>query len=444
MNTHSESSLTSQRTFIKWFRAVGPYIHAFKSKVFVICISWEESESDRLRFLINDIALIQALGIKIVITYDCWSKTKAQLASMGHNVSYDERGPVVDTVTLQCFKNTLGEIRMNIEALFSSNVPNTPMTNSKIKILSGNFVNAKPVGIHNGKDYKNSGLVNKIDSEIILKALNSFAIVLIPPLGFSSTGESFYLNAESLAQGLSSELGADKLLFLVDENLLPTSFQPYPNEISQKTAREFLERQKQSEFSEILLQANTACENGVQRVHIIPSTLDGEILLELYTQNGLGLMLTKENLNYLRKAKYEDASAIHSLIKPYEIDGTLSFRGKLKIERDIKNFSVLEHDGVIYGCAGLLTNKDKNTGELYCLIIHPNYQGKGEGGKMLDYVEGEAKLKNLKKLLIKTTSAEHWFLKNGFEKSTDQLTDINALFEDNTRNSKILVKTLKN
>tara|TARA_A100001015_G_scaffold271143_1_gene324446 strand:- start:2010 stop:3344 length:1335 start_codon:yes stop_codon:yes gene_type:complete len=443
MNIHSKGPFKDSKSFLSWFRSVGPYIHAFKSKLFIICISSQNFQSNKLKSLINDIALMQALGIKIVITYNCWQKTKTQLTSLGQKMIFDEKGPVVDDLTLQCLKSSLGEMRMSIEALFSSNIPNTPMTNSKIKILSGNFVNAKPVGIHKGKDYKSAGLVNKIDGEIITRALNSSAIVLIPPLGFSATGETFSLNPEALAQELSSELEAEKLIFLVDQDLLPNYFNPYPNEISQETARSFFAESKPSEFLQVLHHANTACENGVHRVHIVPLATDGEILLELFTQNGVGLLLTKENLNYLRKATYNDVTAIHSLVNPYEKDGTLNFRGKLKIERDINNFSVLEHDGFIYGCAGLMIHNDGITGELYCLIVHPENQGRGEGGKILKHIESEARHKKLKNLLVKTTVAEHWFLKNGFESSTHASMDNNASSPNNNRKSKILKKTIK-
>jgi amino-acid N-acetyltransferase len=92
---------------------------------------------------------------------------------------------------------------------------------------------------------------------------------------------------------------------------------------------------------------------GVSRAHIVPFAMDGSALLELFTHDGVGTMVSYENLESLRQATIEDVGGILKLIEPLEADGTLVKRGRELIEREIDYFSVIEHDGVIFGCAAL-------------------------------------------------------------------------------------------
>ena len=79
-----------------------------------------------------------------------------------------------------------GEIRLDIEAAFSQGLPNTPMSHSHIRVISGNFVTARPTGVLDGVDYKHTGQVRKIDVDALKFAIEKgSSVVLLSPLGFS-------------------------------------------------------------------------------------------------------------------------------------------------------------------------------------------------------------------------------------------------------------------
>ena len=121
---------------------------------------------------------------------------------------------ITDTIALECVKEAAGEVRLDIEAAFSQGLPNTPMAHAEIRVLSGNFITARPVGIVDGVDYQHTGVVRKIAANSIVHALDTNAIVLLSPLGFSPTGEAFNLAMEDVATAVASALKADKLIFV--------------------------------------------------------------------------------------------------------------------------------------------------------------------------------------------------------------------------------------
>ncbi len=104
-----------------------------------------------------------------------------------------------------------------------------------------------------------------------------------------------------------------------------------------------------------------ACKGGVERSHIIPFAVDGSILLEVYVHDGIGTMVVDEKLESLREATVDDVGGILQLIEPFEKDGTLVKRSRTEIERDMGNYTVIEHDGVIFACAALYAYPEART-----------------------------------------------------------------------------------
>jgi amino-acid N-acetyltransferase len=125
-------------------------------------------------------------------------------------------------------------------------------------------------------------------------------------------------------------------------------------------------------------------------------------------------MLVEETLEELREASSDDVGGILALIRPLEEDGTLVRRDRSLIEREIGNFTVIEHDGVIFGCAALYAFPSQAIGEMACLAVSPQVQGRGDGERILKRIEQRARAAGLKKLFVLTTRTMHWFLKRGF------------------------------
>jgi amino-acid N-acetyltransferase len=328
------------------------------------------------------------------------------------------------------------------------------MAGATVRIVSGNFITARPVGIVDGVDFLHSGLVRKIDTAGILRSLDFGAMVLLSPFGFSPTGEAFNLTMEEVATSVAIELQADKLIFLTEvpgirkDPAAPESEDnPVNTEITLASAERMLAAlppaQQPTDTAFYLQHCVKACKAGVDRSHILPFAVDGALLLEIYVHDGIGTMVIDEKLESLREATQDDVSAILQLIEPFEKDGTLVKRDRTEIERDADHYTVVEHDGVIFACAALYPYPEERTAEMAALTVSPQSQGQGDGEKVLRRIEQRARAMGLASIFVLTTRTMHWFIKRGFQPvDPDWLPESRKRKYNFSRKSQVLVKKL--
>jgi amino-acid N-acetyltransferase len=434
--------------FVAWLRDVAPYIHSFRGKTFVIGFAGELVQKGGLEALIQDVAMLHAMGMRIVLVHGSRPQVQEQLDLRKVTSRYGTGAMsgyrITDPAALECAKEASGELRLDIEAAFSQGLPNTPMAGSRISVISGNFIIARPVGIVDGVDFMHTGLVRKVDSESIAHSLLNNKIVLMSPLGFSPTGQAFNIAYEDVATATAMAVKADKLIFLTEYNGI--------TDLDGELIKEFSLRQLEDHISgltladadlKVLLQnAIRAIKSGVSRVHLLPHDRDGALLEELFTHDGISTMIAASDIEHLREANLDDVGGILQLIEPLEDEGILVARGRDTIERDITHFSVIEHDRVLFGCAALFPYPN-GLGELSCLAVDPQAQESGDGERLLKRIEARAKASGLKKLFVLTTRAEHWFLKRGFIRaSVDDLPAERKELYNWERKSMVLIKNI--
>ena len=100
----------------------------------------------------------------------------------------------------------------DIESLLSVGIPGTAMHGSRIRVVSGNFVTAKPLGVIDGVDYQHTGEVRRIDHQAITHLLDQYNVVLLSCSGYSPSGEMFNLSLEDVAYHAAVSLRADKVI----------------------------------------------------------------------------------------------------------------------------------------------------------------------------------------------------------------------------------------
>src|SRR5690606_22239066 len=126
-----------------------------------------------------------------------------------------------------------------------------------------------------------------------------------------------------------------------------------------------------------------------------------------------------------------------------EADGTLVPRGRSVIERDVEKFTVLEHDGVIYGCVAVIPYIGESMAEMACLIVQQEWQGAGEGEMLLRHAELRARAMGAKRLFVLTTRTSHWFIKRGFvQGGISDLPKERQAHYNRSRNSLVFIKKL--
>ncbi|MBL0418836.1 amino-acid N-acetyltransferase [Ramlibacter sp. AW1] len=441
-------------TFVPWFRSVAPYIHMHRGKTFVVGLAGEAIAAGKLPHIAQDLALIQSMGVKIVLVHGFRPQVNEQLRLKNHPARYSHGVRITDEVALDCAQEAAGQLRYEIEAAFSQGLPNTPMAGSTVRVISGNFITARPVGIVDGVDFQHSGVVRKVDVAGIQRTLDFGSMVLISPFGFSPTGEAFNLTMEEVATSVAGALQADKLIFLSEVpgiRMRPgepeAEDNPIDTELPLATAEQILAQspppQRPTDIGFYLQHCVKACKAGVERSHIIPFAVDGSLLLEIYVHDGIGTMVIDEKLEELREATPDDVGGILQLIEPFERDGTLVKRSRTEIERDVANYTIVEHDGVIFACAALYPYPEARTGEMAALTVSPQSQGQGDGEKILKRVEQRARAMGLDSIFVLTTRTKHWFVKRGFvQVDADWLPEARKRKYNWDRRSLVLVKRL--
>jgi amino-acid N-acetyltransferase len=409
------ATLQHPESFVRWFRQVAPYLHAFRGRTFLVAFGGEMfAERARFASFIHDVSILAALGIRLVLVHGARPQIEAELKTRGIRSRYVQGLRVTDERALQAVKEAAGVLRVEIEALLSQGLPNSPMAGAQIRVASGNYITAQPIGVRNGTDFQFTGAVRKVDAAGIARRLDAGEVVLVPPLGYSPTGEVFNLAWEDVAEGVAVALKADKLLMYTDR--LPADRKgEVVAELTAQEAEGLLKKEGLStSTSRVMEHAVRAVKGGVARGHIVTRRATGSLLLELFTHTGVGTMITAATVEKLRPARIDDVQGMLALIEPLEADGTLVKRSRELLESEIGNFLVVEHDAVIVGCAALYPFKEEKSAEFACLAVAEGYRDAGYGEDLLKACEERAKNMRIRRLFALTTHAAHWFLEQGF------------------------------
>ena len=433
-------------TFVQWVRAAAPFIHVFRGCTFVIAFGGEVVADGRFAEIVQDLNLLASLGVGLVLVHGTRPQIDALLEERGVRPRYVNGVRVTDEATLKCVTEANGRVRVEVEALLSMGRPNSPMANSTIRVASGNFVVARPRGVVDGVDLQYAGEVRKVNAEMLRARLADGEIALVSPLGYSPTGEIFNLTLEDVAAAAATALCADKLIFLQEGPGVTSAKGDLLKELTVSDAERLMLRPSRlpSDVQLYLPPAIEAVKKGVRRAHFIDRDREGALLLELFSREGVGSMLTQDPLETLRAAQIEDVGGVLHLIEPLEREGVLVKRGRELLEREIDHFYVIEHDGIIIGCGALYPFPESRSAELACLAVQPDRRDAGVGERLLEFIEDEARRRRFLRLFVLTTRTAHWFIERGFaEASVDDLPAKKQTSYNLQRNSKVLTKSLK-
>ena len=433
------------RDHVAWFRNSSPYINAHRGRTFVVMISGEAVRAPGFQSTIHDLALLNSLGIKLVLVHGARPQISERLSAQNLYTQFDRHTRITDPAALEAALSAVGAVRLRIEGLFSMGLANSPMHNASIQVVSGNFVIAKPVGVRDGFDYQHTGEVRRVQVEAIRRQLDNGNIVLLSPIGCSPTGELFNMNSEEVASTTAIAMKADKIIYLGEDAGVVDAEGKLVREISPQQAGQLLAQEvvRNPNTERQLTAACHAASNGVARAHLINFHEDGALLRELFTRDGCGTLVTQESFENIRSAYIEDVGGILELIAPLEDAGILVRRSRERLEAEIKRFTIIERDGMVIGCAALYPFNDGQSAELACVAVHPDYRNGERGHTLLAHLEKRARNQGFRTLYVLSTQTTHWFQEQGFSPMpVEELPGERKSLYNYQRNSKVFRKAL--
>jgi amino-acid N-acetyltransferase len=436
------------RNMVDWFRHSAPYIHAHRGKTFVLMLPGEAVRDETFLHTVHDIALLNSLGVRLVLAVGARAQIETSLARAHIKPVFHQGVRITDTDALPLVVEAASSVRSHVEALLSTGLVNSPMHGAQIRVTGGNFVTAKPIGVRDGVDFHYTGEVRRVDIAAINTALDHDAIVVLPCLGYSASGEIFNLGIENIATTVAQAINADKLIAfiepkgVIEKTGIHDAKSHLLRELKPAQAQALLKKKSCADHS-ALRACCSAVENGAARAHLISYRENGSLLQELFTREGSGTLIAHDSAELVRAATLDDVGGILELIQPLEAEGILVRRSREVLEAEIHNFTVIEHEGLIAACIALYVYPDSKMAEVACVATHPQYRDGGRAALLLSHLEKLAKKRGLKKLFVLTTQTAQWFAEKGFvHAKIDQLPSKKQHLYNYQRNSKIFIKNI--
>jgi amino-acid N-acetyltransferase len=420
-----------------------------RNRTFVVLLEGDAFEHPNLTNIVHDLALVHVLGARVVLIHGARDEIDRRLT----NAAFHGGRRITSESDLPTLLGIFGEQRARLEALFSTGLPTSPLRETDISVIGGNFVTARPVGIVDGVDHLLTGRTRRVHHDRLQAALSAGAIVLLSPVGYSPSGQVFNLAADELAADVALALNADKLIVFNRQGALTDDRGERISVMSPADLHTHLDsgdsghgHAADSRLASVL----RASRGGVKSCQVVSYAEDGALLTELFTASGSGTQIRETHGAFIRPAESGDVGGIVEVIRPLEEAGILVRRSRDRLEEEIHQFLVAAVDDNVVGCCAVYTYGER--AELACVAVHPSYRDKTvprDGGarvgtSLLEAAENLARDSGATRLFVLTTQTRDWFLDRGFvDTTTDELPAPKQSMYNYQRNARVMIKDLR-
>lgn len=403
---------------IEVIREVFAYISRFRGKSFVIKIDNDIIDYEFFPILLKDLSILHQSGIRIIIVPGARNRIDEVLSQYNISSSF-HRGIRITNSEMISF--------VKMAAFDVSNKIMTGLSGNNVNAVVGNWVRAKSLGIIDGIDYMNSGLVEKIQKEPLLKIMENSFIPIFPCIGWNSSGKPYNISSDELAVSVSELIGAEKLFFINSDPVLKSDNFKLPlnygisqdgriSRMNMDIVDKFLELNSNKKEDLLKIErAQEAAKRGIRRVHILNGRSKGVLLKEIFSNLGVGTMIHGNEFEKIRDMEAADISSVLRIMEPFVQDGTLLIRNKQTLLEQIDNFIIYETDDVIHGCASLI-ECGEGIGEISAVVVDENYVKLGIGSKLINFLIEKALKCGIEEIFLLTTRTSDWFETMGFTK----------------------------
>ncbi len=417
-------------------RGILQYVPRFREKTFVLSIDAAVVMDEIFASLLQDIAVLRSLNIRVLIVHGAAAQIKA-LADEQNLIPSDLEGTgITDSSTLALALTSSNRLTHEILEGLSAN---------DLRAVSTNAVIAHPLGILNGVDHLFTGKVERVDVEMLQGLLNQGILPILPPLGFDGEGRTYRVNSDHVAVAVADALKAIKLIFIGTMDGIFFQGQKISDLLAGTLASQLAARR--ADFHPDCLSKAThaaqACQLGIPRVHIINGLVNEALLAEVFSNDGIGTLIYANEYSQIRPALRKDIRNILLLIKNSVESAELVKRTRASVEKQLGDYYLYELDRNIVGCVALHVFPEEKVAELACLVVSRGHENQGIGRKLIQFIENKARELGLKEFFALSTQAFTYFQsKGGFVEGTPEMLPATRRekYEQSGRNSKILFK----
>lgn len=271
-----------------------PYIQRFGGKIIVIKYGGSAMEDENLKkSVVLDIALLKSIGFKPVIIHGGGKDISKWINKLGGEARFEEGFRVTDENALQVAEMVLNYINKSLVGYMGSFGVRAVGISGK----DGGALKASKKLI-NGKDIGFVGSVESVDTKLITSLIENDFVPVICPVSADEKGQGYNINADDAACAIAQGLNAEKLVFLSDIEGIYKDFSDKSSLITILKISEAKSLLKSEGVSGGILPKLQNCieaiENGVSRVHIIDGRIQHCLLLEFFTDRGIGTAILRD------------------------------------------------------------------------------------------------------------------------------------------------------
>ncbi len=421
-------------------RAILHYVPQFRGETFVISLDGAVIESPDFSSILLDLAVLRSLSVNVVLVHGASAQVASLGAKRGVKLSNTDGTGVTDADTL--------EVAMDAISRLSNQVMQS-LTTLRIPAASANAVHARPAGVIGGVDRRFTGATDRVDAAMLRSFLERGILPVVPPVGYDRGGGTLRMNSDAVAKEVAVALGASKLVYLsIEDPLALTGAEG--RQFSSERAAAFLEEARDrfpTGFVSKWRQAIRAIRDGVTRVHLVGANRNDALLAELFSNEGIGLMIFADAYHQVRSATSADADEIYSLIRTAVEEEQLRDRSRTEVMSRINDYLVLTIDGNVVGCVAMHHYAVENLAEMACLYVKRGHNGLGYGRILIEAVRSKARELGVRHLFALSTQAAGYLEREGFR----QIDDLSLLprerleeWKGNARNAVLLTVSVAN
>lgn len=270
-----------------------PYIQQFAGKIIVIKYGGAAMIDDRLKkSFAKDVSLLQHLGLKIVIVHGGGKEISSLAEKLNIKSEFVQGKRVTDEKMLDVVKMVLAG-KVNKEIVCNLNRQNVKAIG--ISGQDGNLLKCRKHFLESGEDIGWVGDVIEVKTEILSDMLDDSFIPVIAPIGFDDEGNSYNVNADSAAGSIAAAFPSEKLIYLSDVPGILLEGERVTRLTEEKANAMIAAGQITSGMIPKVNSAFDTLHQGVERVHMLDGRVEHSMLVEIYTDSGIGTLFFLHN-----------------------------------------------------------------------------------------------------------------------------------------------------